>query len=120
MTSFLTPELLELSIHPHHNHSVQDPDLTRYVKNSLCGDEVKIEIKIKDKTILDAGFQGEGCSLIKASSSLLMDLIIGQKKADLNIPSDDVWQKHFNNLPDTRKICVLLPLQAIKQALLNQ
>jgi len=45
--------------------------------NPLCGDEVKIYIRLQDEQISDISFQGSGCAISKASASMLTDTLNG-------------------------------------------
>jgi len=50
--------------------------------NPLCGDKLKLFLKIEDGVIQDASFQGEGCAISKASSSMMTDSVKGKKEAE--------------------------------------
>lgn len=47
--------------------------------NPTCGDELLLELRVKDGVIEDAGFTGHGCAIFMASSSMMVDSILGQK-----------------------------------------
>ncbi|MBF0779577.1 MULTISPECIES: Fe-S cluster assembly sulfur transfer protein SufU [unclassified Granulicatella] len=53
--------------------------VTDYIelKNPTCGDVITVQLAIKDNCIVDATFFGEGCSISRASASMLMENIIG-------------------------------------------
>lgn len=46
--------------------------------NPSCGDEINLELEIKDGVISDAAFTGVGCAISQASTSLMVDLIKGR------------------------------------------
>jgi nitrogen fixation NifU-like protein len=46
--------------------------------NPLCGDQVKIFLKIENNHIMDVRFQGEGCAISTASASMMTEAIKGQ------------------------------------------
>jgi len=50
--------------------------------NPLCGDKVKIYLKVEDGRISDASFEGSGCAISTASASLMTDSLKGKSEAE--------------------------------------
>ncbi len=50
--------------------------------NPLCGDKVKLYLKVEDGVIRDARFEGSGCAIATASASLMTESIIGKRKEE--------------------------------------
>lgn len=46
--------------------------------NPLCGDRFTVYLRVEDDVIQDAGFQGAGCAISKASASLMTDIVKGR------------------------------------------
>ncbi len=46
--------------------------------NPLCGDKLRLYVKVKDDVIEDIGFQGSGCAISKASASLMTSTVMGK------------------------------------------
>ncbi|MCA9520735.1 MAG: SUF system NifU family Fe-S cluster assembly protein [Myxococcales bacterium] len=46
--------------------------------NPLCGDEVKIFLKMEDDRVVDVAFQGNGCAISTASASLMTEALRGK------------------------------------------
>ncbi len=63
---------------PRHHRALADPDVVAEGYNPLCGDEVEVQLKFHNGTVTDVGFQGRGCSISQASSSLLTDTILNK------------------------------------------
>jgi nitrogen fixation NifU-like protein len=51
--------------------------------NPLCGDRFRIMLKVENGTIADAGFQGAGCAISKASASLMTEHVKGRRVEDV-------------------------------------
>ena len=51
--------------------------------NPLCGDRVKVYVRMEGDTVADASFQGEGCAISKASASLMTESIKGKAEPEL-------------------------------------
>ena len=49
--------------------------------NPLCGDKITLYLTVADGVITDAGFQGSGCAISKASASMLTQSVKGQSSA---------------------------------------
>lgn len=50
--------------------------------NPSCGDELTLRVDLKDDQIADVSYQGEGCSISQASTSIMSDLVIGKSVAE--------------------------------------
>ena len=46
--------------------------------NPLCGDRVKVMVKVENGVVTDASFQGSGCAISKASASLMTEAVRGK------------------------------------------
>ncbi len=52
------------------------------LNNPLCGDVVELQLLVEDGTILDAAFEGSGCSISQASASMMTERLKGRPVAD--------------------------------------
>jgi nitrogen fixation NifU-like protein len=68
--------------HPHHHGLLDDFDAEVHHVNPTCGDEVTLRLKLKNGTIGDLGWDGVGCSISQASTSVMSDLVIGRQVPD--------------------------------------
>lgn len=50
--------------------------------NPSCGDEVTLRVSLDGNSIADVSYEGEGCSISQASTSVMTDLVIGREVAD--------------------------------------
>ncbi|OBF49210.1 Fe-S cluster assembly sulfur transfer protein SufU [Mycolicibacterium monacense] len=70
--------------HPHHR-GLREP-FGAEVKhvNPTCGDEVTLRVALSDDgdTVADVSYDGQGCSISQASTSVLTDLVIGESVGD--------------------------------------
>ena len=102
------------------------------LKNSLCGDEMKIKLIIKNEKIIDFGYQGNSCVYCQASASLLSKISINSKKSRINELCDSAklyfngdvetkliklgyLKKLFRKKNFSRKECILLPFKTLKK-----
>jgi nitrogen fixation NifU-like protein len=61
-----------------HGRGLRDPfDAESFQVNPTCGDEVTLRVKIDDGKVADVSYDGQGCSISQASTSVLTDLVVG-------------------------------------------
>ncbi|HEU68195.1 MAG TPA: SUF system NifU family Fe-S cluster assembly protein [Candidatus Acetothermia bacterium] len=88
--------------------------------NPLCGDIVRLEVKVQDGAIAAARFTGEGCAISLASASLLTELITGKPVAEVERMKDEDLLAALGGVVKTRLSCALLPLRALRRALASE
>ncbi len=103
---------------PHHMSKLAQPTHTATAHNPLCGDVVRLYLKIEKKIITEVGFVGNGCAISQASTSMLTDYIEGKKITALKkINSKDIYNLLGVTISPGRINCALLGLQALQKAL---
>ena len=74
--------------HPHHK-GLRDPyDVEVHHVNPTCGDEVTVRVHVDGGTVTDVSYDGQGCSISQASTSVMTDLVIGQTVDDALVKAD--------------------------------
>jgi nitrogen fixation protein NifU and related proteins len=63
--------------HPHRRGLREPFDAESYQLNPTCGDEVTLRVKRVGDTVEDVSYEGQGCSISQASTSVLTDLVVG-------------------------------------------
>ena len=58
--------------------------------NPLCGDEVKVSVRLEDGTLADVAFQGQGCAISRASASIMTGKTKGRTKDEARSMSGQV------------------------------
>ncbi|HLC39845.1 MAG TPA: SUF system NifU family Fe-S cluster assembly protein [archaeon] len=88
--------------------------------NPICGDRIKMQLKIEEGRVFDVKYSGEGCSISQASADLLADFIKGKTIEELKtLQKDDVLKILGIEVTAVRLKCALLSLKAFKLATLN-
>jgi len=86
--------------------------------NSLCGDEIEIQLEIKDNKINNVKFNGSGCVISIASASLLTESIKGKTINEISsINKDNILKKLNIEISPARIKCALLSLEALQKSL---
>lgn len=63
---------------PRNKGSLEDNTVEIHMANPVCGDEIKLQLKVEDDRIVDAMHVGQGCSISQASVSMMTSLIKGK------------------------------------------
>lgn len=110
--------LIELYKSPNNYGVLEKPSAKGTETNANCGDEITIELLVKDGIVEDAKFNGSGCVMSIVSASMLTDKIKGMKVSYVKaLDRNDVFELMKVKLSPARIKCVLLPLEALRKAL---
>ncbi len=97
---------------------IEDADAVAEGQNPLCGDEVSIAVAFEGDTIADVKFQGRGCAISQAATSMLMDMVKGRTAHEVATMSrDELLEEVGIPLTPVRLKCALLGLGVLKVAL---
>jgi nitrogen fixation NifU-like protein len=99
---------------------IEGADAVAEGQNPLCGDEVSISVAFEDdgETIRDVMFEGRGCAISQAATSMLMDMVKGRSAREIaTLPKDELLEEIGIPLTPIRLKCALLGLGVLKVAL---
>ena len=109
--------ILDYYRHPRNYGKLEKHDISARDTNPLCGDEVEIQIKVSDGgKIGEIKFQGKGCAISQASSSMLTELAKGKPLEWVKgLSKEDVLRLLGDpELGPARIKCALLGMKVIK------
>ena len=129
-------EIINIAANSKNNRDIKNHTHYSKLKNSICGDEIKIKLIIKEDKIINFGYQTTSCIYCQASASLLSKISINSKKDKIVKLCDEAKLyfnkdkkilnknlKLFSNLfikeNFARKDCILLPFKALKKIVSN-
>lgn len=118
MVTLYSDTLLDHFRHPRNYGDLVCPDISHESFNPLCGDRIRIEVKLRDTIVQEARFKGDACAICTAAASLLTELILGTDVATLSaISNDRLIAALESDIKPTRLQCALLPLEALRAGL---
>ncbi|HEY7389086.1 MAG TPA: SUF system NifU family Fe-S cluster assembly protein [Bryobacteraceae bacterium] len=74
--------ILDHSKRPRNRHSLPDADRKAEGYNPLCGDRLKLYLKMEGDVVKDASFEGAGCAISTASASLMTESLKGKTREE--------------------------------------
>jgi nitrogen fixation NifU-like protein len=119
MTEFgwYSEKVLDHYQNPRNMGEIGDADGVGVVGNPVCGDMMKITIKVRDNRIVDIGFKTFGCGAAIATTSMVTELVKGRTLEEaLQVTNRDVAEA-LDGLPAIKMHCSLLAEEAVKAAI---
>jgi nitrogen fixation NifU-like protein len=73
-----------------HRRGLREPyDAEVHHVNPVCGDELTLRVSVRDGTVTDVSYEGQGCSISQASTSVLTDLVVGKTVAQALVVQEE-------------------------------
>jgi nitrogen fixation NifU-like protein len=110
--------VLEHFRHPRNRGPLDDATVSAEGANPLCGDRIRVQVRLSDETIADARFTADACALCIASASVLTEYVRGMRIEEAT-RVDEVWIHGAldGEPPAGRARCATLPLDTLRRAL---
>ncbi len=115
MEDFYREYILDHYRNPRNRGVIESPDITYADSNPLCGDEIQIDLLVKNGVVDEVKFSGRGCAISQASVSMLTEMIEGKPIDEVkDITKEDVMEMLGITLTPVRVKCALLGLKVLK------
>jgi len=117
-----TEIIIDEAKNPQNEGKLENPDISQHDSNPMCGDSITLQMNIKEDSISDIKWHGDGCTICKACTSVLTQLIKG-KNFDYakNIKKEEILSElgldYLVKQSPVRIKCALLSLKTLKLGL---
>ncbi|MEZ5422345.1 MAG: SUF system NifU family Fe-S cluster assembly protein [Pyrinomonadaceae bacterium] len=81
--------ILEHNKNPRNFREIESPDRTADGNNPLCGDALRVYVKLDGDTVTDVAFKGSGCAISKASASMMTQFVKGKSREEAEVIFDE-------------------------------
>jgi nitrogen fixation NifU-like protein len=92
--------ILDHNRRPRNFHALADASHAADGHNPLCGDRLRVYLKVIDGVVVDVAFEGAGCAISKASASMMTDAIKGRTVEEV-----DALFERFHRMVTTPPDC---------------
>lgn len=117
MADMYNEKVMDHFMNPHNVGEIESADGEGTYGSPVCGDMMKISIKVEDERIIDAKFKTFGCGSAIASSSIATEMIIGKTIEEALAVTNKQIINELGGLPPVKIHCSVLADHAIKSAI---
>jgi nitrogen fixation NifU-like protein len=110
-------KLLDYFQNPRCAGEIPEADAVVEVSNPVCGDVMKLWVRVDNGKVSDAKFKAQGCSAAIATSSYATEMMIGMSIADARRITREEIANSLGGLPPSKVHCSVLAADAIRQVL---
>ncbi len=110
-------KVMEHFQNPRNVGEIEDADGVGEIGNPVCGDIMKLYIKVKDDRIIEAKFKTFGCGAAIATSSMVTELVKGKTLEEAERISRDTVAEALDGLPPLKMHCSNLAADALHKAI---
>jgi len=117
MSNNYSEKVMDHFLHPRNVGEIPDADGIGTVGNPVCGDIMKLYIKLENGKIKDAKFKTFGCGAAIATSSMITELVKDKPIDEALKISNKVVAEALGGLPPVKMHCSVLAEEALKSAI---
>jgi len=117
-----TEIIIDEGKNPQNEGKLENPDISQHDANPMCGDSITLQMNIEDDSVSDIKWHGDGCTICKACTSVLTQLVKG-KNIDYakNLKKEELLSElgldYLVRQSPVRIKCALLSLKSLKLGL---
>jgi nitrogen fixation NifU-like protein len=115
MSDLFRENILDHYQHPRCHGTLDEPTVSHEDANPLCGDRIRVDVRVHDGRIAQVRFSGHGCSISQAAASMLCEHVEGRTLDEVKgLGRQDVLDLLGIELGPVRLKCALLALKTLK------
>jgi len=110
-------KVMEHFQNPRNVGEIENPDGVGEIGNPVCGDIMKLYIKVKDNRVVDVKFKTFGCGAAIATSSMITELVKNKTLEQAEKISRQTVAEALDGLPANKMHCSNLAADALRKAI---
>jgi len=111
-------DILDHYKNPRNSGHLDEPTVSAEGVNPLCGDELTVELLVRDGVVEDIRYNGRGCAISQAAASMISEAVKGKPVDDVRgVGREDVLDELGIPLTPIRLKCAMLSVGVLKVAL---
>ena len=115
-TTGYSDALIDHFEHPRNAGAMDDADAEAFVTNPVCGDSMRIFLRIEDERVAAASFLTSGCPASIGTSSAATELLTGRTLDEAVALTRDDYADAVGGLPKSKVHCSVLAAAAVREA----
>ena len=118
MNTLYREHVLDHYRNPRNQGTLDDAQVSSELDNPVCGDRIRLDVRLEDGRVSEARFSGRGCVISLASASMLTEEVQGKTVEELAaLRDEDVFEMLGTTLGPVRAKCALLSLRVLQEGL---
>ena len=117
VSEYYSPLVIDHFQNPRNAGAMDDADAEAFVTNPVCGDSLRLFLRIEDGHIARASFLSSGCPASIATSSAATGLLVGMPLEDAEALPRERYADAVGGLPRSKIHCSVLAASAVRQAI---
>lgn len=112
-----SPRVMDHFLNPRNTGEIANPTHQAVVTNPICGDMMKLTLRVDAGFVREARAKTFGCAAAIACSSALTELLIGKPVSEAIQVTNGAVVDHLGGLPENKMKCSLVAEEAVQSAL---
>ena len=117
MEQAYSEKVMDHFLHPRNIGEIPDASGVGNVGNPVCGDIMRLYIKVDNETIIDVKFKTFGCGAAISTSSMVTEMVKGRTIAEAMEITNKAVAEALGGLPAVKMHCSVLAEEALKSAI---
>ncbi len=106
---------------PRFRGTLERPDVAGEDVNPLCGDRIRIQVRLQGDRLTEGRWTGDCCAISAASADVLLEMLAGQPAARAReLTPASILERLDSDIRPSRMKCVALPLTVLQEALARE
>lgn len=112
-----SPRLMDHFLHPRHRRPLPRATATGSARYELCGDRLKLYVRVEEGRVVEASFEAAGCGAAVAAGSAAVEWLQGRPVEEARALTAFELDRALGGVPPVKRHALLMVLEALAEAL---